>query len=176
MTKRKINPYKAHGNETKVRQYVKLDDLPDLIREKYNGFKLSQQVVDWAIRVAAGEDAMSVTREVYTLGDNKAEIKRTSNELLRNPKVVEMVNVLRDNFKHQAIVNTNGILSRLEMLYSEAIYDGDKRLALDVLKQMSNIITNLDGSVSVSDITIQFTLPNTINAKTIDITEAEINE
>ena len=168
--------YKPHNQPTRLREYVRIDDLPQFIKDKYDGYRLSEQSVDWCLRVAAGQDAMSVTQEVYNLGDNRAEIKRTAREMLSNPKMQDMVNVLRDNLKHQAIVNANGILMRLELMYSEAIFDDDKRLALDILKEMSKIITNLDGAVSVGDVTISFTLPNAINAKPADIQDAEITE
>jgi hypothetical protein len=78
--------------------------------------------------------------------------------------------------KHKAIVDANAILMRLEILYSESIFDGDKATALKCLKQMSDIITNLDGSVSVSDITIKFELPNLVKAKPQDIEDAKIEE
>ena len=86
-----------------------------------------------------------------------------------------MITVFRENLKHKAIVDANAILMRLELMYSEAIYDDEKRLALDVLKEMSKIVTSLDGTISVSDVVIRFELPNTIKAKEIDITDAEIN-
>jgi hypothetical protein len=41
---------------------------------------------------------------------------------------------------------------------------------------MAEIVTKLDGTTSVGDITISFTLPNAIQAKPIDIQEAEISE
>jgi hypothetical protein len=127
------------------------------------------------MRLAAGQDAMTVVQELYELGDDRAQIKRKARELLGNPKLQDMITVFRENLKHKAIVDANAILMRLELMYSEAIYDDEKRLALDVLKEMSKIVTSLDGTISVSDVVIRFELPNTIKAKEIDITDAEIN-
>jgi hypothetical protein len=65
---------------------------------------------------------------------------------------------------------------RLELLYGDCIEDGDRANALKVLKQMAEIVTKFDGVTSVGDVTISFTLPNAIQAKPIDIQEAEISE
>ena len=171
--KPKFGPYKPHNKPTRVREVVKLDDLPKLIKDKYNGYKLSMQTVEFVMKLAAGQDAMSATQEIYTLGDNRAEVKRKSRELLANPKIQDMVNVVREEFKHQAIVDANAVLMRLELLYSECVYDNDRANALKCLKQMSDIITNLDGSVNINDVFIKFELPNTIKAKPKDIDNAE---
>jgi hypothetical protein len=41
---------------------------------------------------------------------------------------------------------------------------------------MSKIVTSLDGSISVTDVTIKFELPNAIKAKPQDIQDTEIIE
>ena len=87
-----------------------------------------------------------------------------------------MINVVRQEFKHQAIVDANAVLMRLELLYSECIYDNDRNNALKCLKQMSDIVTNLQGSISVNDVTIKFELPNSIKAKQIDIEDTKIED
>jgi hypothetical protein len=160
---------------TKVHEFITLDRLPQYIQEKFDSYRLSPHSIDFCMRMAAGQDAMTVVSELYSLGDDRAQIKRKARELLGNPKLQDMITVFRDNLKHKAIVDANAILMRLELMYSEAIYDDEKRLALDVLKEMSKIVTSLDGTISVSDVVIRFELPNTIKAKEIDITDAEIN-
>ena len=166
----------SNKQPTKVHEFITIERLPQYIQEKFDSYRLSPHSIDFCMRMAAGEDAMTVVSELYSLGNNRAEIKRKARELLGNPKLQDMITVFRDNLKHKAIVDANAILMRLELMYSECIYDNDKRLALDILKEMSKIITNLDGSVSVSDITIQFTLPNAIKAKPQDIQDTEIIE
>jgi hypothetical protein len=168
--------YKPHGRETKLRQYVKLDDLGEYIRQKYDGYRLTEQTIQFCMAVAAGENSISAVKDIYTLHDNSAEARRHAKEMLLNPKVVETINIIRDNIKHQTIVDTNSILMRLELLYGECIEDNDRTNALKVLKQMAEIVTKFDGVTSVGDVTISFTLPNAIQAKPIDIQEAEISE
>jgi hypothetical protein len=128
------------------------------------------------MKVAAGENSITAVKDVYDLHENNAEAKRHAKEMLLNPKVVDTINIIRDNIKHQTIVDTNSILMRLEMLYGECINDGDRNNALRVLKQMAEIVTKMDGTTSIGDVTISFTLPNAIQAKPIDIQEAEISE
>jgi hypothetical protein len=171
MTKPK---YKAHGKETRLRSYVKLEDLGTYIKEKYDGYRLTEQTIEFAMKVAAGEDAISAVRDVYSLQENAAEARRQAKELMLKPKVVETINIIRENIKHQTIVDTNSILMRLEMMYGECIQENDRANALKVLKQMADIVSKIDGTTSVGDVTIQFTLPNPMKAKTIDITEAEV--
>ena len=61
-------------------------------------------------------------------------------------------------------------------MYSDCIIDGDRNNALKVLKQMSDIVTKMDGQIEVGEININFTLPNAVKAKRIDIEEANIEE
>lgn len=173
MAKPKYNP---HGKETRLRQYVKLEDLGEYIKQKYSGYRLTEQTIQFCMSVAAGENSISAVKDIYTLHDNSAEARRHAKEMLLNPKIVETINIIRDNIKHNTIVNTNSILMRLELLYGECIEDNDRGNALKVLKQMADIVTKMDGVTSVGDVTISFTLPNAINAKPIDIQEAEISE
>jgi hypothetical protein len=173
MTKPK---YKPHGKETRLRNYVKLDDLGEYIKEKYNGYRLTEQTIAFCMKVAAGESSIAAVKDIYDLHENNAEARRHSKEMLLNPKIVETINIIRDNIKHQTIVDTNSILMRLELLYGDCIEDGDRANALKVLKQMAEIVTKFDGITSVGDVTISFTLPNAIQAKPIDIQEAEISE
>jgi len=168
--------YKPHGQPTRLRQYVKLDELGEYIKDKYDGYRLTEQTIEFAMKVAAGDSTIEAAKQVYNLQENPAEARRQAKELMLKPKVVEMVNIIRDNYKHQAIVDSNSILMRLEMLYADCIEDNDRANALKVLKQMSDIVTKMDGTVSVGDVTIKFELPNPIKAKTIDISEAEIEE
>lgn len=168
--------YKPHGKETRLRQYIKLDDLPQYIREKYDGYRLTEQTIQFCMAVAAGENSISAVKDIYTLHENSAEARRQAKEMLLNPKIVETINIIRDNIKHQTIVDTNSILMRLELLYGECIEDNDRANALKVLKQMADIVTKMDGTVSVGDVVIKFELPNPLQAKTIDITEAQIEE
>jgi hypothetical protein len=168
--------YKPHGKETRLRQYVKLDDLGEYIKAKYDGYRLTEQTIAFCMKVAAGENSIAAVKDIYDLHENNAEAKRHAKEMLYNPKIVETINIIRDNIKHQTIVDTNSILMRLEILYGECVEENDRGNALKVLKQMAEIVTKLDGTTSVGDITISFTLPNTIQAKPIDIQEAEISE
>jgi hypothetical protein len=62
------------------------------------------------------------------------------------------------------------------MLYGECIEDNDRANALKVLKQMADIVTKMDGTVSVGDVIIKFELPNPIQAKTIEIEATEVEE
>jgi hypothetical protein len=96
--------------------------------------------------------------------------------MLLNPKIVETINIIRDNIKHQTIVDTNSILMRLELMYGDCIEDNDRANALKVLKQMADIVGKMDGTVSVGDVVIRFELPNPIGAKTIEIEATEIEE
>jgi hypothetical protein len=160
---------------TLVHEFIKVDDLPEYLKEKFDAYRLSPHSVDFCMRMAAGEDAMTVVKEIYDLKDDRAQIKRKARELLGNPKLQDMITIFRENLKHKAIVDANMLLSRLELMYSEAIFDEDKRLALDIIKEMSKIVTNLDGSISVSDITIKFEVPNIIKIKQPEeITEAKV--
>lgn len=168
--------YKPHGKETRLRQFVKLDELGDYIKEKYSAHRLTEQIIEFAMKVAAGENAISAVKDVYTLHENNAEARRKAKEMLLNPKIIDTINVIRDNIKHHTIVDTNSILMRLEMMYGECIEDGDRANALKVLKQMADIVSNMDGSVSVGDVFIKFELPNVIKAKKIDIEPTDIEE
>lgn len=168
--------YKPHGTPTRLRQYIKLDDLGEYIRQKYDGYRLTEQTIQFCMAVAAGENSISAVKDIYSLQENSAEARRHAKEMLLNPKIVETINIIRDNIKHQTIVDTNSILMRLEMMYGECIEENDRANALKVLKQMADIVTKMDGTVSVGDVVIKFELPNPIQAKTIDITEAEIDE
>jgi hypothetical protein len=126
--------------------------------------------------VAAGENSISAVKDIYTLHDNSAEARRHAKEMLLNPKIVETINIIRDNIKHQTIVDTNSILMRLELMYGDCIEDNDRANALKVLKQMADIVGKMDGTVSVGDVVIRFELPNPIGAKTIEIEATEIEE
>jgi len=166
----------SNKQPTKVHEFITIERLPQYIKEKFDSYRLSPHSIDFCMRLAAGEDAMTVVSELYELGDDRAQIKRKARELLGNPKLQDMITVFRENLKHKAIVDANAILMRLELMYSEAIYDDEKRLALDVLKEMSKIVTSLDGTISVTDVTIKFELPNAIKAKPQDIQDTEIIE
>jgi hypothetical protein len=166
----------SNKKRTLVHEFIKIADLPQYIQQKFDSYRLSPHSIDFCLRMAAGEDSMTVVQELYELGDDRAQIKRKARELLGNPKLQDMINIFRQNLKHQAITDANGILMRLELLYSEAIFDNDRKLALDILKQMSSIISNLDGSVSVNDVVIKFELPNAIKIKPQEITDAEVTE
>ena len=166
----------SNKKPTKVHEFITIERLPQYIKEKFDSYRLSPHSIDFCMRLAAGEDAMTVVSELYELGDDRAQIKRKARELLGNPKLQDMITVFRENLKHKAIVDANAILMRLELMYSEAIYDDEKRLALDVLKEMSKIVTSLDGTISVTDVTIKFELPNAIKAKPQDIQDTEIIE
>jgi hypothetical protein len=168
--------YKAHGQPTKLVNYVKLDDLPEYLRQKYDAYRLTEQTLQVCLDVASGEDAITSVSKAYSLQDNPAEARRRAREILTNPKIVETINIIRQNFKQQTIIDTNSILVRLEMLYGDCILDGDRANALKILKQMSDIVTKVDGAISVGEVNIQFTLPNVNNVKKIDIEDAEISE
>jgi len=154
-------------------EFIKIDDLPEYVKNKFDAYRLSPHSVDFCMRMAGGEDAMTVVKDLYDLKDDRAQIKRKARELLGNPKLQDMITIFRENLKHKAIVDANMLLSRLELMYSEAIFDGENRLALDIIKEMSKIVSNLDGSISISDITIKFEVPNVIKIKEQDIQEAE---
>ena len=166
----------SNKKPTKVHEFIRLQDLPAYVQEKFDGYRLAPHSIDFCLRMAAGEDSMSIVQDLYSLGDDRAQIKRKARDLMGNPKIQDMIRIFRDNMKHQSIVDANAILMRLEILYSECVFDGDRATALKCLKQMSDIITNLDGSVSISDITIKFELPNLVRAKQQDIEDAKIEE
>jgi hypothetical protein len=168
--------YKPHGRETKLRQYVKLDDLGEYIRQKYDGYRLTEQTIQFCMAVAAGENSISAVKDIYTLHENNAEARRQAKEMLLNPKIVETINIIRDNIKHQTIVDTNSILMRLELMYGDCIEDNDRANALKVLKQMADIVGKMDGTVSVGDVVIRFELPNPIGAKKIDVEATDVEE
>jgi hypothetical protein len=154
-------------------EFIKIDDLPEYVKKKFDAYRLSPHSVDFCLRMAAGEDAMTVVKDLYDLKDDRVQIKRKARELLSNPKLQDMITIFRENMKHKAIVDANMLLSRLELMYSEAIFDGENRLALDIIKEMSKIVSNLNGSINISDITIKFEVPNVIKIKDQDIQEAE---
>jgi hypothetical protein len=166
----------SNKQPTKTHEFITIDRLPEYIKQKFDSYRLSPHSIDFCMRLAAGDDAMTVVQELYELGDDRAQIKRKAKELLANPKLQDMITVFRENLKHKAIVDANAILMRLELMYTESIFDNDKRLALDVLKEMGKIITNLDGSISVNDVVIRFELPNAVKAKPQDIQDVETIE
>lgn len=158
---------KADGSTKKptlTQDFVKIDDLPKFLKEKFDSYRLSPQSLDFCLRMAAGEDAMSIVAELYSLED-RAEIKRQAKKLLGNPKMQDMITIFRQNLKHKAIVDANTLLARLEIMYSEAAFDGNDMLQLEIIKQMARIIKDNSGSVTVTDVKIKFELPNSIKIK-----------
>ena len=168
--------YKPHGETTRIYSVVKIEDIPQYLKEKYDGYRVSEQTLEFCMKVASGEDAISAVMNVYNLKENKLETRRTAKELMGKPKVVDMINIIRENYKSQAIIDTNGILMRLEMIYADCIQDNDRNNALRVLKQMTEVIKGMDGSVSINDVKIVFELPNAVKAKQIDIEATDIEE
>ena len=161
---------------TKTSEFVKIDDLSTYVKSRWDAYRISPNAIDWCLRLAAGQDAMSATAELYSLND-RYEIKHKSQELLRNPKHQDMINIFRQNMKHQAITDANTLLIRLETLYAEAIYDDNKKLALEIIKQMKDIVMGLNGNMTVNDITIKFEVPNILPKDTIiDIEPEQVNE
>ena len=174
---KKRKTYEPHGRSVNTYKKISLEELPAYLEEKYNNYKLSEQTLEFAMKVASGEDAINAAMDVYNLGsDNIREARRTAKELMHKPKVMDMINIIRQNYKHQAIVDTNSILTRLEMMYSDCIIDGDRNNALKVLKTMSDIVTKMDGQIEVGDINITFQLPNAVKAKQIEIEATDIEE
>jgi hypothetical protein len=171
-----MSKYKPHNKPSRVRNYIKLDDVGAYLKEKYNGYRMTEQTLQFCMKVAAGESAIAAVKDIYDLHENNSEAKRHTKELLYNPKIVETINIIRDNIKHNTIVDTNSILMRLEILYGECIDDGDRANALKVLKQMADIITKLDGNVSVGEVNINFTLPNVNKVKQIDIEATDVED
>jgi hypothetical protein len=161
---------------TVVADFIKLEDLPQVLKTKFDAYRLSEHSIDFSMRVAGGEDPMTVVNELYSLGDDKAQIKRTTKKLLGNPKIQQMVKTIRDNLKHESYIDATLILRRLDMLYSEAIFDDDRFMALNVLKEMGKIVKDNSGSVTVTDVTINFTLPNKLNIKDKEIDNADVVE
>lgn len=162
---------------TKTAEFVKLDDLPKYLKEKFDSYKLSPQSLDFCLRMAAGEDAMTIVSELYSYDGDRAQIKRQAKKLLGNPKLQDMITIFRQNLKHKAIVDANTLLSRLEIMYSECMFDDDKVMALEIIKQMSRIIKDNSGSITVTDLKIKFELPNSIKIKNKDdIQDAEVIE
>ena len=168
--------YKPHKKPSKLRNYVKLDDIGKYLKEKYDAYRMTEQTLEFCMKVAAGESAIAAVKDIYTLQENNAEAKRHTKELLYNPKIIETINIIRDNIKHQTIVDTNSILMRLEIIYGECINDNDRANALKVLKQMADIVGKLDGEISVGDVNITFQLPNVNQVKKIDIQATDIEE
>lgn len=157
---------------TLTKTFIKLDDLPTYLRERFDAYKLSPQSLEWALKVAAGENPMTATSEIYSLEDDRAQIKRKTNDNLGNPKMQQIVRVLRDNLKHETYIDANLILRRFDMLYSEALYDNNPVIAIQVLKEMAKIIKDNSGSITVTDVSIKFELKNSLNFKKKEI-EAE---
>jgi hypothetical protein len=171
---------KAEGSNKKptvVADFIKLEDLPQVLKTKFDAYRLSEHSIDFAMRVAGGENPMTVVKELYSIPEeNRALIKQKTTALLGNPKIQQMVKTIRDNLKHETYIDATLIMRRLDMLYSEAIFDDDKFMALQVLKEMAKVVKDNSGSVTVTDITIKFELPNKINIKNKDIDEANVIE
>jgi hypothetical protein len=167
---------KSEGSTKKrtvVKEFIKLEDLPEVLKSKFNCYRLSPHSVDWAMRVAGGENPMTVTSEIYSENMDKAEIKRQTNKLLSNPKIQQMVKTLRDNLKHETYIDANMIMRRFDMLYSEALYDNDRFSAINILKEMAKIIKDNSGNITVTDMTIKFELNNGLNVKQREIEAAD---
>lgn len=171
---------KAEGSNKKptvVKDFIKLEDLPEVLKTKFDAYRLSEHSIDFSMRVAGGENPMTVVRELYSIPeDNRALIKQRTNALLGNPKIQQMIKTVRDNLKHETYIDSTLILRRMDMLYSEAIYDDNHVQALQVLKEMAKVVKDNSGTVTVTDVTIKFELPNKINIKNNDIDEANIIE
>jgi hypothetical protein len=161
---------------TVVADFIKLEDLPQVLKQKFDAYRLSEHSIDFAMRVAGGENPMNVVAELYSLGEDKVQIKRQTKKLLSNPKIQQMITTIRDNLKHSTYIDATLILRRLDMLYSEAIFDDDKFMALNVLKEMGRIVKDNSGTVTVTDVKITFELPNKINFKNKDIDDAQVIE
>lgn len=172
---------KSEGSKKKatvVKEFIKLEDLPQVLKEKFDAYKLSPHSIDFAMRVAGGESPMDVVKELYSYGDDRAQIKRQTKNLLGNPKIQQMIKTLRDNLKHDTYIDSTLILRRMDMLYTEAIYDDNHMQALQVLKEMAKVVKDNSGSITVTDVTIKFELKNTLNVKPkqIEADDAEVIE
>jgi hypothetical protein len=160
---------------TPVKDFVTLDQLPEVLKTKFNSYRLSEHSIDWAMRVAAGESPMDVTADLYSI-DEKALIKQKTKQLLSNPKIQQLVKTLRDHLKHETYINYELILRRMEMLYTEATYDNNDIMALNVLKEMAKIIKDNSGNITVTDVTIKFEMPNKLKVNNSNIEDANIVE
>jgi len=161
---------------TVVKDFIKLEDLPKVLKEKFDAYKLSPHSIDFCMRVAGGESPMDVVDDLYSYDGDRAQIKRQTKQLLGNPKMQQMIKTIRDNLKHETYIDSTLILRRMDMLYSEAIYDENPLMALNVLKEMAKVVKDNSGTVTVTDISIKFELPNRINVKKDDIDEANVIE
>lgn len=169
----------SNKKPTVVKEFIKLEDLPQVLKEKFDAYKLSPHSIDFAMRVAGGESPMDVVRDIYSYGDDRAQIKRQTKNLLGNPKIQQMVKTFRDNLKHETYIDSTLLLRRMDMLYAEAIYDDNHIQALQVLKEMAKVVKDNSGTVTVTDVTIKFELKNSLNIKNkkeIDAEDAEIVE
>lgn len=171
---------KAEGSKKKptvVADFIKLEDLPQVLKTKFDAYRLSEHSIDFAMRVAGGESPMQVVKELYNIqDDNRALIKQKTTALLGNPKIQQMVKTIRDNLKHETYIDSTLILRRMDMLYTEAIYDENHIQALQVLKEMAKVVKDNSGTVTITDVTIKFELPNKINIKNKDIDDANVIE
>jgi hypothetical protein len=174
MARKKIEG--SNKKPTIVKEFIKLEDLPQVLKEKFDAYKLSPHSIDFAMRIAGGESPMDVVRDLYSYGDDRAQIKRQTSNLLGNPKIQQMVKTIRDNLKHETYIDSTLILRRMDMLFTEAMYDDNQIQALQVLKEMARVVKDNSGTVTVTDVTIKFELPNRINVRKDDIDEANVIE
>ena len=163
---------------TVVKDFIKLEDLPEVLKTKFDAYRLSEHSIDFAMKVAGGESPMAVVEELYSYNGDRAQIKRQTAKLLGNPKIQQMIKTIRDNLKHETYIDSTLILRRMDGLYSEAIYDENPVLALQVLKEMAKVVKDNSGSVTVTDVTIKFELKNSLNIKPkeIEADDADIIE
>jgi hypothetical protein len=164
--------------QTVVKDFIKLQDLPEVLKTKFDAYRLSEHSIDFAMKVAGGESPMAVVEELYSYNGDRAQIKRQTSKLLGNPKIQQMIKTIRDNLKHETYIDATLILRRLDMLYTEAIYDDNRIEALQVLKEMGKIIKDNSGTTTVTDVTIKFELKNSLNIKPkeIEADDAEVIE
>lgn len=163
--------------KTVVKEFIKLEDLPQVIKEKFDAYRISPQMLDYCMRVAVGESPLSVIKDLYNY--ETPEAKRQLNKMVCNPKIQTMIKSIQDNLKMETYLNSLVILNRMEILYQNAVEEEDNFMALNVLKEMGKIIKDNSGTTTVTDLTIQFSLPNSINVKQKqieDITDSEIVE
>jgi hypothetical protein len=168
---------KVEGSKKKptlVKEFIKLEDLPKVLKQKFDSYRLSEHSLDFAMRVAGGENPMTVVKELYNIpDDNRALIKQRTNALLGNPKIQQMVKTIGDNLKHETYIDSILILKRMDILYTEAVYDENPIQALNVLREMAKVIKDNSGTTIITDMSIQFTLPNVNKIKEINAEDAE---
>jgi len=134
-------------------------DVDGYVEERLNGGKITNLEVDFAIAIFQGMDAVSAVEQIYNF-TNKNEVKRHAKKLLNSKKIKELLIDIRNKYTSNFVLGQNEIVARLEILYSEAIEAGNMKMQLEVLKEMSNVLSiGKTAGVNINMDEVKFELP-----------------